>query len=264
MSNENNKNSFVLNRRSFGLAGLGLALSQQVAFAQQPGVEAARPGVIELFTSQGCSSCPPADALMLRLAEEADFIPLTFATEIWDYLGWKDTLAMPAFTRRHKAYAAAVANKRVYTPQAIVNGRAHCVGSDFRAISKLKRSTLTTTDEAKLQVERNGDGWAVTVQRNGTTPARLVLLPLRQRQLVEIRRGENAGQSITYANVVRGVVDLGQTLGAGQVTARIERAQLEQAKADAFAVLVQLGSIDAPADILAARLVKEAQPVARS
>lgn len=238
-------------------------MGSQVAFAQQATrADAPRPGVVELFTSQGCSSCPPADALMVRLAQEVDFLPLTFATEIWDYLGWKDTLASPAFTLRHKAYAAAVANKRVYTPQAIVNGRAHCVGSDFRAISKLKRSTLATAEEAGLLIERHGEGWNVNARRSGSSPARLVLLPLRERQSVEIRRGENSGQTITYANVVREIIDLGAVV-AGSSGGRIERAVIERSKADAFAVLLQLGSMEAPGEILVARLVRQAVPDSR-
>ncbi len=95
---------FCLSRRAFGRVMAAACLVPGLARAQGA---PARVTLIELFTSQGCSSCPAADALMLKLASEPNVLPLTFATEIWDYLGWKDTLAKPAFTKRHKAYARA-------------------------------------------------------------------------------------------------------------------------------------------------------------
>ena len=93
--------------------------------------------VVELFTSQGCSSCPPADALLADLARQPDIVALSFPVDYWDYLGWKDTLAHSAFTARQKAYAHSRSDRQVYTPQMIVNGKKPCIGSDRAQIEKV-------------------------------------------------------------------------------------------------------------------------------
>jgi hypothetical protein len=241
-----------LTRRSFSALSLGALLAPADLRAQ---TGAGKTTVIELFTSQGCSSCPAADALMLELAGQAGMIPLTYPVEIWDYLGWKDTLAKPAFTKRQRAYAAMVAGKRVYTPQTIVNGTAHCVGSDLSAISRLKTSTSKITG-ARLAIAAAGDNWNVTaiVPDAALQTARLVLLPIASRQTVQIGRGENSGRTITYANVVREIIDLGPVGGPErklQITAR----DIAFDKADGFALLLQGGTLEAPATVHAGGLV---------
>ncbi|MBN8533603.1 MAG: DUF1223 domain-containing protein [Rhizobiales bacterium] len=233
---------FQFSRRTFG--GMALAACAMPSFAQAQ--DGARPTLVELFTSQGCNACPAADALMLKLAADPTMIPLTFATEIWDYLGWKDTLARPAFTRRHKAYAAGLANRRVYTPQAVVNGRAHCVGSDLTTLTRLKRTAVSSTDSATIALSRSGTDWDARITRSGSNPARLVLLPVSARRSVEIERGENMGKTITYANVVRDIIDLGP---ASSGTSRIEARRLAGLDADAFALLVQAGTLEAPGEV---------------
>ena len=107
-------------------------LASTPAAAQSPEAVFSRPlkGVIELFTSQGCSSCPPADALLKVLAEDRDLIALSLPIDYWDYLGWKDTLASHRNTERQSAYAAARGDGAIYTPQVVINGVAHVVGSD--------------------------------------------------------------------------------------------------------------------------------------
>lgn len=245
-------------RRTFSALSLGAifapgSLVAQSAGAQQSG--ALPLTVVELFTSQGCSSCPPADALMLEMSKQANVIPLTFPVEIWDYVGWKDTLAKPAFTKRQKAYAAMVAGKRIYTPQAIVNGRAHCVGSDVSALTRLKTSTARDAG-AKLLIEKTADGWSVTVAagNDAAQAARLILLPLIARQTVKIGRGENSGRTVTYGNVVRDIVDLG-ALGAAERKVQIAAKDVVIDGADGFALLVQAGTTEAPAAVLTAALV---------
>lgn len=247
-----NDPSTGLSRRTFG--GLVLAACAAPSLVRAQSVE--RPALVELFTSQGCSSCPAADALMLKLAGDPSMLPLTFATEIWDYLGWKDTLARPAFTRRHKAYAAGIANRRVYTPQAIVNGRAHCVGSDLTTLTRLKRATQSGTDSASIVLNRSGGDWEAQITRTGSSPARLMLLPVSARRSVEIERGENMGKTITYANVVRDIIDLGSA-SSGKV--KIEAHRLASVDADAFALLVQAGTIDAPGEVFGAAFAGSAQ-----
>jgi hypothetical protein len=237
-------------RRSFAALALGAFAAPGLARAQT----APRPTVVELFTSQGCSSCPPADALMVELAKEPGMIPLTYPVQIWDYLGWRDTLAKPEFTRRQRAYAANVAGKRVYTPQAIINGRAHCVGSDFASIVRLKSSTLKAGAN-RVEIRATADGWIASAQLGeGAGPAHLVLLPVISREVVQIGRGENSGRSITYANVVRQIRDLG-VLTPGGRSLPIARTDIAVEGADGFALLIQEGEIGTPGAVLAGALV---------
>jgi hypothetical protein len=246
-----------LTRRTFSALSLGALLVPEGLRAQTGGTSPSQssPTVVELFTSQGCSSCPAADALMLELTKQAGMIPLTYPVEIWDYLGWKDTLAKPGFTRRQRAYAAMVAGKRVYTPQTIVNGAAHCVGSDLSAISRLKASTSKATG-ARLAITATGNSWAVTAIAPDALlqNARLILLPIASRQTVQIGRGENSGRTITYANVVRDLIDLGP-IGAPERKLQITAKDIAADKADGFALLLQTGTLEAPAAVLAGALV---------
>ncbi len=246
-----------LTRRSFSALSLGACLAPGMARAQSGGQLSpaqSSPTVVELFTSQGCSSCPAADALMVEMAKQPGMIPLTYPVEIWDYLGWKDTLAKHAFTKRQRAYAAMVAGKRVYTPQAIVNGRAHCVGSDFSAISRLKTSTGNPAG-TRLVLSSTAEGWsAIAALPAGAAPARLILLPVASSHTVQIGRGENSGRTVTYANVVREIRDLG-VIEPGEKTLRISRQDIAVDIADGFALLLQTGGIEAPGAVLASALV---------
>ena len=246
-----------ITRRSFSALSLGALLAPGGLRAQSNA--GAGVTVVELFTSQGCSSCPAADALMLEMARQPGTIPLSYPVEIWDYLGWKDTLARPAFTKRQRAYAAMVAGKRVYTPQTIVNGTAHCVGSDLSAISRLKSSTSRASG-ASLNVATTGDNWAATafVPDQSLRGARVILLPVASRQTVQIGRGENSGRTITYANVVRDIIDLGP-VGAGERKIEIARKDIAVDRADGFALLLQSGTLEAPATIWAGVLIGPAQ-----
>lgn len=243
----------MLSRRIFSLAALG-TLAAATRASGQSGSDAPRtPGVVELFTSQGCSSCPPADALMLELAKANDVIPLTFPVEIWDYLGWKDTLAKPAFTARQKAYAGTVAGRRVFTPQAVVNGKSSCVGSDNSAIGKL-RAAKPNASGARLNVTSLGSDWQVVPTLAAGSLARLFVLPLTRRANVVIERGENRGKSILYANVVRDIRDAGPLEDGKAIT--LHRGDIAAPEADAFALLAQLGTLESPGMILAAALVE--------
>jgi hypothetical protein len=162
-------------------------------------------GVVELFTSQGCSSCPPADAVLADLAEEGDVIALAYHVDYWNYLGWKDTLASPENTARQKAYATTFERKSVYTPQAVLNGRDHVNGAS--------RGQIDTTLSA---MERDGRGLVVDVDvalddddtlvidvGEGEGKAHVVLVVFDRENTVPIEAGENDGASYTYVNSVR-------------------------------------------------------------
>ena len=122
--------------------------------------------VVELFTSQGCSSCPPADEILGELSKRQDVLALTFPVDYWDYLGWKDTLAHPLFTKRQRAYAHARGDRQVYTPQAIVNGTKPCIGSDRSELEAVTRSgqalpvavsTTETNDAVEVHIDAGPD-----------------------------------------------------------------------------------------------------------
>ena len=116
-----------------------------------------RPVVVELFTSQGCSSCPPADELLLGLAGREDVIPLALHVDYWDYIGWKDRFADPAHTKRQQGYARAAGEKMIYTPQIVVNGRDSAVGSKPMQVAELIRAHAALAPVVDLSLSRSGD-----------------------------------------------------------------------------------------------------------
>jgi len=228
------------------LAALGLSLSSIAAKAAP--VQA----VVELFTSQGCSSCPPADKLMSEIARKPEQLVLSFPVDYWDYIGWKDTFASPTFTGRQKAYAAGRGDGEVYTPQAVVDGLARVVGSDAEALAGAVQTVRGKSGAMSVSVElieRGGKMQANVAAGNGKGAVWLVKLA-KSRQ-VAIGRGENAGRSIIYTNVVRQMVRLGDWNGAA-ASFELPVQELSKLDADGYAVLVQAGSMEKPAVILGA------------
>ena len=220
--------------------------------------------VIELFTSQGCSSCPPADQLVGELANSKDLIVLTLPVDYWDYLGWKDTLASPDHTERQKNYAGVLRNSGVYTPQVVINGREHVVGSDKRAINiALKRQnnrfeglpvpvTIATKDDAlKIDV---GAASGVAVDQINNKMATLWLVLFDRSHEVPIGRGENRGRTVTYTNVVRHMQPVG--MWKGQAThVDLPKDEILKKADMGCAVLVQLDYSGRPGPILGAALL---------
>jgi hypothetical protein len=158
--------------------------------------------VIELFTSQGCSSCPPADALLGQLAERDDVIALSLHVDYWDYLGWKDAFAQPAFTARQKRYAAAASSTMIYTPQMVIGGTDHIVGTRGMELSEQINRHKTQTSDVVVGATRDGD--MVQIQAAAKSQAAMVVQLVRfsPKEVVKIQRGENAGRELTYHNVV--------------------------------------------------------------
>ncbi len=216
-----------------GALGLGLATRARA----EPAVR----GVVELFTSQGCSSCPPADRLLGQLARDPALIVLSLPVDYWDGLGWKDTFARPEFTRRQRAYAQGRGDGEIYTPQAVVNGRDHAVGSDRTGILALTGAPLPV----RVTITTEGDGKVATVQ-GAAANAVLIVVPFLRAREVAIGRGENAHATVTYTNIARGLIVLGSVGGA-------TRFRLDApAGAEGIAVLVQDGGLDRPGRILGA------------
>jgi len=210
--------------------------------------------VIELFTSQGCSSCPPADELAGELAQDPSLVVLSLAIDYWDYLGWKDTLALPGHANRQRAYSKVRGDREVYTPQAVVNGVTHVLGSDKSAIENAVTQTHKQPGVLALPVNISltGDQILVAVPAtNDTTKGEIWLCPITKNVPVEIGRGENHGHTLTYHNVVRRWVKLGEWTGAAR-TFKVPVSDLTGVDADAVAVVVQAGTKEAPAGMLGA------------
>ncbi len=169
----------------------------------------AQPAVVELFTSQGCSSCPPANAAVASIADRPDVLALSFGVTYWDQLGWTDTFGHPAFTERQWAYARRFRRDQVYTPQVVVNGRVHSVGNSRPLLDRLVREN----DRRGGPSVALGDG-AVSVGA-GAGRAEVWMVRYDPRTLpVPIRRGENGGKTLPHRNVVRELVKVGDWTGA--------------------------------------------------
>jgi hypothetical protein len=220
-----------------------LALSVAVLLASGTVVRAqnAAPpvkAVVELFTSQGCSSCPPADAFFAELSKDPSVIALTLPVTYWDYLGWKDTLGQEVFTKRQKFYAKARGDGQVYTPQAVINGAGHLVGSDKvdieRGLRQPGRGFAT-----RVALREQGDTLRISLsaaEQPGS--AGVWVVPTSRLVSVPIGRGENQGKTIAYANVVRGMIRVSDWDGKETVLTT-PLATTRAAEADSYVVLVQ-------------------------
>ncbi len=216
------------------------------------------PVVVELFTSEGCNSCPPADAYLAELAKRPDVLALAFHVDYWDYLGWTDRFASPEFTRRQRAYAAALRSAMVYTPQAVVDGANHVVGSDrvrldrlideAKAIGSALAIDLAWSDQGNLQVSIpaanfGGDAtvWFVRFDTEGTS---------------EVTDGENAGKTLHHVNIVRELKAIGMWDGSAfSVTLPAEAVKPPDDDGYGCAIIVQPEGLG---PILGARLIDAA------
>ena len=199
--------------------------------------------VVELFTSQGCSSCPPADAVLGKLAQRTGVLALGYHVDYWDSLGWKDTLGSQAHTIRQRSYAASRGDGQVYTPQAVVDGKGLTIGSNGRSIDAMMDAPLPVdvkvTGKTVAVGEGTGSGsiWRVDITKHATVP---------------IGRGENSGSTVTYVNAVRGMTLLGAWTGHA---ASYPLGGCGATRgADDCAVILQAGSGRKPGPILGAAI----------
>jgi hypothetical protein len=207
--------------------------------------------VLELFTSQGCSSCPKADKLAAEFARDKDLLVLTFPVDYWDYLGWKDTLGSAAHSARQRAYAMVRGDRKVFTPQMVVNGRTQCKGSDRAEIEAAIGNTASETALFPVSatiVEANGQ-IEVEVPESAPKESEVWLVAVASERTVEIDAGENKSRTVSYTNVVRQMTRLGAFTGKA-VHFTVPRADAVPADADRFLVLVQDGSGSMPGVIL--------------
>jgi hypothetical protein len=221
-----------------------------VLLADIPAIAAERPIVVELFTSEACSSCPPADALLTALAARPDVLALSFHVDYWDGLGWKDPFSSAAATARQQRYARLLGTAGVYTPQIVVDGRWEAVGSEESAV-----------EEAIAAARRMAVGIPVSVMFDhgtariaigaaaGTGAGSVVLIGFDRRHVDRVGGGENDGRTIAHVDVVRGIAEVGQFDGKGEdITAPVSW------RADRLAVLVA----DAGGHIIGAAVSDEA------
>jgi hypothetical protein len=203
---------------------------------------AKRPVVVELYTSQGCSSCPPADAILAQLATRKDVIAMSLPITYWDMLGWKDTLASEADTKRQKAYAQAMWRGGVYTPQIIVDGVNDVVGGRDAQIEAMIAARWADEQSVPVTVSASKTALHVAVgasdQRDAN--ATIWLFRVQPQATVAITGGENAGHTFTYRNVVRDIRAVG--IWKGQpVSLDLPRQELLAGSRDSVVVLVQQG-----------------------
>jgi len=230
------------------LVGLATSADAQVAASKDGAASDSPLTVVELFTSQGCSSCPSADAILAKLATRADVLALSLPVDYWDYLGWKDTLANPKFAERQKAYKSALGVPMIYTPMMVVSGLTQVNGSDeekvLLAIEKSARIVAATRVPLRI-VAKDGHlvieaGAVKQIGHPHPKDATLWLAPIAKSVEVPIARGENRGKTVTYYNVVRELIPVGMWTGDA-VTVQLDRSSVMRPGAERCAALLQQG-----------------------
>ena len=245
---QNMSRRFHRSARSLLFAFLFTALAAPAAAGQTGDAQAPR-AVIELFTSQGCSACPPADVKLIELAGDPDLIALTLHVDYWDYLGWEDTLAHAAFSERQRRYAEGRGDRGVFTPQMVVNGLYACIGSDPRAIEASLASANRHAPRlpVPLRLEQDGRDLTIALLAGHEGGGEIWLLRVEPVVTVKIERGENRGREARYGNVVREMTRLAAWDGSRTtLTARLPD------RTGNFVVLVQHHDGPVPGRIIGA------------
>jgi hypothetical protein len=182
-----------------GVAATLLAVSPAVGGEQ-------RSVLVELFTSQGCSSCPPADEYLSDLATRPGVVALAFHVDYWDRLGWRDPYSLHAATDRQRAYASAQAHGSVYTPQMVIDGGPEAVGHDHEQVERIIARERVKPLAIAPVMTASADGWAVELPQSAVAAGTTVeLVTFDRRHVTQVARGENAGRLATDSNVVRSV-----------------------------------------------------------
>ena len=210
--------------------------------------------VLELFTSQGCSSCPDADARLRELAGKADVIALAYHVDYWDYIGWADTFGTKANSDHQKAYAAAWGSSRIFTPELVINGEKGVVGSRAKEVdAALDGATLSVPVSLVL-----GDDMidVDVAARPGAGDAMIWLVTFKDHDQVMIERGENAGRTMDYSQIVTGRQMLGMWDAATGTHLRLPLSQITGGGGNGAAILVQTGKNGLPGPILGAASVQ--------
>jgi hypothetical protein len=223
------------------LAAMVFALPA-LAEAQKPAARS--DALIELFTSQGCSSCPPADALLAKLGKQKGIVALSFSVDYWNYLGWHDTLSSPANSERQRDYARVRGDGKVYTPQLIVDGVAHVNGSDEAAIGKAIETAAKRLEHVKVPVALHDEDDTLVIDI-GAAPevsdkraATVWLAVAKKEETVSIKRGENRGKRLSYFHPVRELMPVGMWKGEA-TTLKLPLKELKTRGGDCLVALLQ-------------------------
>jgi hypothetical protein len=194
-----------------------LAFGASLGLAAVPAVAADQPVVVELFTSQGCSSCPPADAYLGELAKQPDLVALGFHVDYWDYIGWKDPFATPSSTARQRGYAERLSTRYLYTPEMVVDGQSDATGSDREAVDGLIAQARRAPKIALAVSETGADHYRVALPAaafNGTATLWMAIFDARDE--TEVARGENEGHKARDYNAVRALRQVGHWTGQAE------------------------------------------------
>lgn len=232
-------------RPVFFFAVGALALFGLTAPSQAEPSAAAGVTLLELFTSQGCSSCPPADKLLAEYGGKTGVITLSFSVDYWNYLGWHDTLSSPENSERQRDYALARGDGRVYTPQVVVDGIMHVNGSNEAAIEMAMRNASRRLKDVRVPVSMHAEGNSLVVDigaapetsdmREGT----VWLAVAKDEETVAITRGENRGKKITYTHPVRELTPIGMWAGE-KMTLHLPLKDLQTIGGDCLVAMVQV------------------------
>jgi hypothetical protein len=197
--------------------------------------------VVELFTSQGCSSCPPADELLTELADQPGIVALSLHVDYWDYIGWKDIYASPQYTARQQRYADALNLRYVYTPQIVVDGRINVVGSHHAEVRDAIEAAAKRDRPIEISFVMKNGGKVIIPEGHAPNEGATVWLAIYDREhLTEVKRGENAGRKLHNANVVRSFERLGTWTGA-RLEIPLDLTDARARGRDGCAVIVQQG-----------------------
>ncbi len=228
------------NNRMKARAWRGFALG--AAFASVAGTaQADRSVVVELYTSQGCSSCPAADKILKSLKQQGNIIALSLNVDYWDYLGWKDDLALAGNSKRQRNYAKIMRSRHVYTPQLMIDGKMDVVGSRRSQVDSAIATYSRTEDEAQIDARVSGDTILFSVTPSAQTNGNAViwLVGFDDTVIKNIGGGENHGRSIEYSNVVREWREVGRWDGKSSLNLQSRKPKGE----GGFAIIVQEGEV---------------------
>ncbi len=225
-----------------------------------PTAPTSEPVLAELFTSQGCSSCPPADQIWSDLQKRQDLVAISFNIDYWDYIGWKDTLAHRENTLRQQAYAKAMSSRQVYTPQVIIDGVQDAVGNEKKELLASLDARVAQTRGKRLPIRLSQAGNIIQIHvPAGTTaePATVWIAHTSSVRKVTITRGENSGRTMVYSNVVRDLASAG-TWNGQALTLQVPVQPRDKGEVtDGVAAWVQLGS---HGQVLGAAQIRTAAP----
>lgn len=209
---------------------------------------AERPVVVELFTSEGCSSCPPAEAFLTELSHQRrDVLPLAFHVTYWNSLGWKDPYSLPIATQRQAAYSARFGDEP-YTPEMVVNGRRDFVGSDRDKANEVIGKARSDFTAASIEARRDGNAISIAVGQ-GSGAATVMLVGFDPQRRTAIGRGENAGLTLIESNIVRSIEPIGQWSGL----AKTFRAEVQGGAQEAVLLEAADGSVVGAARVTSTR-----------